>query len=147
MNYKKEAKRLIEAMPKPKESGKNHLERISKGEFLTLINLNCHGGKMTGTALAQSAEVSTARMTAILNMVEKKGYVIREADPKDRRKTYVMLTDKGKAFVDELDNKRLDFVTKYLKFLGEEDAAHLIRILEKSKSFFEMEHEKEKGCK
>lgn len=135
MNYKKEAQRFMSFMPRLKGAPHENVQRLSRGEFFTLMNLK--DGAMTGSELARKAQISTARMTAIVNGLEKKGYVHRLADGSDRRRIQLEITLEGESQIEEIYKESVRCTEKYLKYLGEEDAKNLIRIMEKSVEFFE----------
>lgn len=52
--------------------------------------------------LAESAGVSKATISNITNTLERKELVFRKVDNRDRRITYVVLTEKGKKVMEEL---------------------------------------------
>nr|WP_253957711.1 MarR family transcriptional regulator [Metabacillus halosaccharovorans] len=52
--------------------------------------------------LAESAGVSKATISNITNTLERKELCYRKVDDKDRRNTFVLLTDKGKKVIEEL---------------------------------------------
>jgi DNA-binding MarR family transcriptional regulator len=54
-------------------------------------------GQMTAGALAQESGLSTGAITAVIDRLEKAGYAQRFADPGDRRRVLVELTDKARA--------------------------------------------------
>lgn len=135
MNYNKEAKRFMSFMPRLKSAPNENVQRLSKGEFYTLMNLKDEA--LTGSELAKRAQISTARMTAIINGLVKKGYVERVADGKDRRRIQLEITSKGETQIEEIYMESLKCTENYLKFLGEADTQNLMRIVEKSVDFFE----------
>ena len=52
-------------------------------------------GKLQFTNLAEVCHSSKSTITSVVDTMEKKGLVVREANPKDRRSIFVKLTDKG----------------------------------------------------
>jgi DNA-binding MarR family transcriptional regulator len=56
-----------------------------------------HRGRMTAGALAQESGLSTGAITAVIDRLAKAGYAQRVADPADRRRVQVELTDKARA--------------------------------------------------
>jgi DNA-binding MarR family transcriptional regulator len=54
-------------------------------------------GQMTAGALAQESGLSTGAITAVIDRLEKAGYAQRVADPSDRRRVLVELTDRALA--------------------------------------------------
>jgi DNA-binding MarR family transcriptional regulator len=51
-------------------------------------------GRIAAGRLAEEAGVTTGAITAVLDRLEGKGYVRRVADPEDRRRTFVEITEK-----------------------------------------------------
>ncbi len=107
------------------------LIKMSEGEYYVLTLLFSNGLCSHPSQLSRSMAVSTARVAAILNKLEKKGFVQRSADPDDERKVIVTLTDKG-CFEVSLSTKNvLIHLSKILESLGPEDAKEYIRIQKK----------------
>ncbi len=52
--------------------------------------------------LAESAGVTKATISNITNTLERKELCYRKVDDKDRRNTFVLLTDKGRKVIEEL---------------------------------------------
>jgi DNA-binding MarR family transcriptional regulator len=59
-------------------------------------------GQMTAGALAQESGLSTGAITAVIDRLEAAGYARRVADPADRRRVQVEITDKARAAAFEL---------------------------------------------
>ena len=55
----------------------------------------------------------------------------------DRRKTKVMITDKGREVSEELVRESITKTSSFLEYLGPEDAENFIRIVHKMKGYFE----------
>lgn len=142
MDYTKEAEKLIENMPKMRPHiDADNVNKLSKGEMHLLITLMDLGGDTSVGDLTKNLPVSSARVAAILNLSEEKGYVRRENVPGDRRKTRVVLTDVGRDMLLKERTKAIRQMAEYLEFLGEEDANSLLRILDKTHQFM-----KERKC-
>lgn len=69
--------------------------RGSHGEHFIIRQLAVRGA-MTPSQIADSLRVSSGRVSTVLSALEKKGMVIREPDPDDRRVVHVRLTDAGR---------------------------------------------------
>lgn len=136
MDYEEKARELLELMPKLKVH-RDHLDKMSKGEVFMLMHLNYLGGSMLAGDLAKHVEVSTARMAIIIKTTEEKGYVRREKVESDRRKTVVVLTEKGKKTVEGLYNQALKNTMCFLEYIGPEDTENIFRLLEKFKEYAE----------
>ncbi|WP_321197538.1 MarR family transcriptional regulator [Metabacillus schmidteae] len=59
-------------------------------------------GSLETKKLAESAGVSKATISNITNTLERKELCYRKVDDKDRRNTFVLLTEKGKKVIEEL---------------------------------------------
>lgn len=59
-------------------------------------------GSLETKKLAESSGVTKATISNITNTLEKKELCYRKVDTRDRRMTYVAITDKGKQVMEEL---------------------------------------------
>ncbi|MCG8429458.1 MAG: MarR family transcriptional regulator [Chromatiales bacterium] len=73
------------------------LERESglTGPQLLVMQIIHDEGPVTSSVLARSVSLSQATVTTILDRLEKKAYLTRERDNKDKRKVWVSLSDTG----------------------------------------------------
>lgn len=67
----------------------------------------------------------------MLNTLEDKGYINRLYDKKDRRVTYIDLTQKGIDILEKHHNEMIDYTNLVIEKLGEEDIKTLVVLLEK----------------
>jgi DNA-binding MarR family transcriptional regulator len=74
---------------------------ISRSDSRCVDILDQHG-RMTAGALAQESGLSTGAITAVIDRLEAAGYARRVADPADRRRVMVELTDKAREAAYEL---------------------------------------------
>jgi DNA-binding MarR family transcriptional regulator len=51
-------------------------------------------GSQTASAVARAIRLTPAAVTALIDRLEKRGYVRRQSDPSDRRKVLVAITEK-----------------------------------------------------
>jgi DNA-binding MarR family transcriptional regulator len=75
--------------------------------------------------------ISKAAVSQMLGVLEKKGYINRDVDKSNRRNLIVTLTEKGH---ETLETAYDDFACKMeriIAYIGEDDAIHLISILER----------------
>lgn len=79
--------------------------------------------------VAQHLRIAPRSVTDVVDSLEKRGFVAREADPTDRRATQVSLTTSGRTILDELDTARRADHEGYFAELSERDRATLARIL------------------
>lgn len=99
---------------------------LSDGQFGVLGTLNVHGSQ-TLTQLAERERVSAPSMNRTVNCLEEVGYLVREADEADRRRSNIRLTDAGREVVATTLSKRDAWLTTRLRELSKEDRATLAR--------------------
>jgi DNA-binding MarR family transcriptional regulator len=113
------------------------MTELSKGESMLLSNLHFNGGQMQAKELADIAGISTARVSALLNAEEEKGYIRRDTIQGDRRKVNVILTQAGEKEFRKRDSELKSRISAYFEFLGEADSKALLRIMEHTREFME----------
>ncbi len=79
--------------------------------------------------LAVSAGVTVATISSIANTLEKKELCKREVDPRDRRLVKLILTEKGRAVIEELYPKFNKGEKEIVEGLSEEEQKVLTRLL------------------
>lgn len=104
------------------------LNEALRGEEFILHFLYHKGGKAFPGEIRDEMGVSTARVAAALNNLEKKGLIARNVDANDRRKVPVYLTGQGEAIARELQAGLVRGTAEMLSLLGESDAAEYVRI-------------------
>lgn len=104
----------------------------TRGETATLMTLYRRGAALTPGELAEQAHVTSARVANILRALEEKGLVERAHSSVDRRQVEVTLTDAGQATAERVREERTQAIAGYLRQLGSEDAAHLVRIVRRT---------------
>lgn len=107
------------------------IHHFSQGELFLLNHLRTADGVARPSEMSRAMGTSTARVAAALNSMERKGWVRREVDAADHRKTLVHITPEGLAFASSGRERLLFRVRQLLEALGEEDAAAYLRILTK----------------
>lgn len=107
------------------------LDESLKGEIFALLFLSSKEKDISPSLLGADMYISTARITAILNNLENKKFIVREIDKKDRRKIKIKLTKTGKEEASRHKNKVIKQIIDMLMLLGEQDAKELIRITTK----------------
>lgn len=112
---------------------------ISTGEYDVLAALRRSGApfRRPPSQLARVLMLSPAGMTNRVDRLEESGHVRREADPDDRRSSYVVLTDAGRELVDLVTDEHLDNETRLLSPLSDRDRATLDRLLKALLSQFD----------
>ncbi len=76
--------------------------KINPGEYAVLCNLRTHGHpyQMTPKQIIQSMLLTSGGMSNLLARMEKKQLITRISDTDDRRRVFVVLTQKGKEIID-----------------------------------------------
>jgi Transcriptional regulators len=106
-----------------------------QGETFVIHYLSMRGDSVLPSEISNVMGISTARIAATLNSLERKGLVTRRIDTSDRRRILVDLTSKGKAMGEERYHMMLEETAKLLSILGEQDAREYVRITGKLAEF------------
>ncbi|MCI1219793.1 MAG: MarR family transcriptional regulator [Bifidobacterium sp.] len=95
MGYEQEAfERLLVNVMNKRSLAAKYYSRYGSGEPFVLRYLRKHG-TATPSQLASALRSSSGRISAVLASLEKKGFVTREVDAKDRRNILVSITEAG----------------------------------------------------
>lgn len=90
---------------------------------------DCYSMNLNVPQLQEQLHITKPAISYILNSLEKKSYIIRTIDSRDRRKISISVTPKGKEVaeqsIQQYDNIWLQLVEKF----GEENMSTLIRLL------------------
>ncbi len=117
----------------PKSSLADILTEFNRGEVGVLSYLAFDNDKATAGELSEKLNVSTARIASILNSLENKEYINRKEDKKDKRKTLVFITKKGKKLATTAKKEVLDKITKVIKEVGHNEINEYVKIVLKIK--------------
>lgn len=109
-----------------------------RGEMAVLRLLGHNEAGMNAGALAHDLNMTTSRIAAVLNSLEKKELITRTSDAVDRRRVTVHLTAKGVAYHEQRRSEAKRHMATLLSRLSEPDAETFVRlcsqILEKAPS-------------
>jgi len=107
----------------------------SYGNILTV--LYDHGGELSMKEIGELIGKEKSTITAIVNKLEKLGYVKKQKSEEDRRVTFVCVTAKGRE-IEETFNEISDEVynTAYSNF-SEEEKKELLRLMKKLNKNFD----------
>lgn len=103
---------------------------ISTTQFVVLLKL-CEKDRMTQKDLAKETNYKQPALTLILDKLESKGLVTREAKENDRRAYLIAITSKGKEFESILQNVADSEEEKIFKGISLEQRKEFISTLEK----------------
>ena len=108
-----------------------------RGENAVLTYLVNHRENIHPGTLAEHLSLVPGRTADILKSLEKKGLIVRQKDPEDRRKTIVSITEEGVRYTKNRRKKIRDQYSGLYKELGAEDTLKLIELLERMNDYFE----------
>lgn len=103
-------------------------EQRTQGRILRILYLN---GPMTQKALQDKLEIQPGSMSEIAAKLERKGLLLREKDPVDKRKIRLTLTEAGRADVEQFHAHGRPTRGREYGALNEEEQAALCALLEK----------------
>ncbi len=107
------------------------MDEYTQGEIFAMGYLYEVGGKGYPKDISAAMAVSSARVAVLLNHMEDKGWIRRQPDEHDSRKTVVAMTEAGEEMFLLRQREVLDSVVAVLEKLGEDDAKALLRIRKK----------------
>lgn len=85
-----------------------------------------YGGENTITNIRKIMLVSGANMTGIARRLEKKGFLLRKADPDDERIKLLQITPKALQTLNNLMDDKNKFLVEVLSDLTDESSAEMI---------------------
>lgn len=87
-------------------------------------------GEFTMGELANGCDMSFSATTGIVDRLVKEGLISRERSTRDRRKVIIQLTEKGNDLIQEIINKRQEYLMDLCKNFNKESIDELIDTLE-----------------
>lgn len=86
--------------------------------------------------MQEQLRISKPAVSYILNTLEKKKYITRTIDPKDRRKISISTTPEGQAMAESSLEKCEETWSRLLEEFGEDNMRELIRLLNELNDLF-----------
>lgn len=117
----------------PASSLSDVLTEFNRGEIGVLSYLAFDKDRALAGELSEKLNVTTARIASILNSLESKEYINRKEDDLDKRKTLVVITEKGKRLADEAKTEVMKKIVKVIREIGCEEIKDYLRIVLKIK--------------
>ena len=119
---------------------------LSSSEFTVMGAILQMGenGRITTSELAAKTRMLPPAVSRTLRGLEEKGYVERTVDKKDRRNTYVSLTENGWKKGEEVRSRMHDFGHSVMAQLKEEDVDQFVAYLDNIYEIAEKEIETRK---
>ena len=103
---------------------------IKQMEILEIL-FACTEKKLTPAELADQVHMTRSTMTGNLDALQRKGYIIRESHPSDRRMTLIKITDKGIKFCKTAMPKRYSDILKVMSALTSEERNQMKEVYKK----------------
>jgi len=94
-----------------------------------LMNIKLEG--TNNNDLAKNARVSKQAMSKVAKELQEHGYIKTKTDPKDKRSTIFLLTDKGKKLVIEARLAVESLMNEYRVAFGQKEYDNTVSMLEK----------------
>ncbi len=120
---------------------------ISKMEFFALQAIGGYQQK-TGLSgiyvseLAKTLRIASSQTSRMLKSLEERQLIGRKIDDRDRRNTYVYLTEEGRQVCRETQDSMKRFMKRVLQSMGEERVEELISLCNELADVMEQEAEK-----
>ena len=105
-------------------------DEITVDQYKTLSYLRKHG-PCNSTELSDIFCVGKSSITAIINRLSDKRFIVRMPAVKDRRVIHLSLTKEGAAICDEMDEKLGEILGGYMNHFEEQEALSFIETFEK----------------
>lgn len=83
------------------------------------------------SALGEAIGVDQPRASRLVQQGVQRGFVQREADPDDARRTRIALTAEGRAFASGMRGERRQVLSRALESFTDEESRELARLLSK----------------
>ena len=107
---------------------------LTEAQFNVLFSLKYNPRDVTQSDLGKRLVVTRASITSVLDRLEGKGLVARVDVPANRRIYHVVLTEDGRALIDEVEPLYREKIHQTMNGLGERDCRDLIALLERVRS-------------
>ncbi|MFK9092756.1 MarR family winged helix-turn-helix transcriptional regulator [Bacillus salipaludis] len=104
--------------------------KLSITEF-SVLEVLYQKGKQTIQKIGNSILISSGSMTYVIDKLEQRGLLSRNACPDDRRVIHVILTDDGKELMEEIMPKYHELVDSMFDSLNSNEAETLVHLLKK----------------
>lgn len=93
--------------------------------------------EITFNELSKKLDVSTARITKLLQKLVAKGYINKRQDENDKRKIIISLTDRGNEIAKSIEEKFYETISDVIDYIGIDDINKLIEITTKISNYLD----------
>lgn len=127
----------------------NLFSDMSHSEFATMVHIGgankcLNEEKVKVSMLSESMRINITAVSRTLKALEKKAYIKRTVSERDRRITYVELTQEGANVLEESEKIMDEFMEKVLSSIEKEDITRLTALMNRLYNAAEREIEKRK---
>lgn len=112
-----------------------NINRANKGELFVLQFLSMRDTAVLPSELSAALQASTARISALLGALEKKGQIERDIDKSNRRNVLVTITQAGRRRAQSEMEEMGRGMSQVFAEMGEADTREFIRLM---RIFFEL---------
>lgn len=109
--------------------------QLQSSEFAVMMHASsehmCSGDCKNVSDIHQKLYISKAALSQTLGTLEKKGYIVRNINPEDRRKIMVTVTADGEVELEKATQLYNEMLDRILEQFGTEDTKTLIQLLER----------------
>jgi len=116
----------------------NRYLKFIEGEGAVLYCLAKNPEGIIPSKISEILQVSRARVTNILNTLKNKNLIELYQDSEDRRKTYIIMTEKGNNLISNLINERINLFDLLIEKLGEDKMEAFYELLTVTLATFKM---------
>ena len=117
------------------------IEEVCRAEELK-IEVCCQGARDNrATAIAAAQRVTAGTLSTAVSLLERKGYLERRRDERDRRAVRIWPTEKARAAAQVHAAFHREMVDEILKTLSDQEAQVLVRALGSLTAFFREKYE------
>ena len=103
---------------------------LTPEQFL-LIDLLWNQGPLSQQELADQLQKDKNSVTKLVDAIERKGFVVRQQNPIDRRSNTIILTDLANSLKDDAKNKGISILDKMLAGISDEELCTFLNTLNK----------------
>lgn len=142
---------IVESMHRMKKARfENLFEDLSQQDFFVMQMIVSHKKKekrgICVSEIAKKMKISAPAVSRKLGEMEEKGLITRAVDPKDRRNTYVTITQRGETIREEAGHIVDTLFIRVIRNMGEDNVRQMIQLWNQFASEMEKEVKKiEKG--
>ncbi len=90
-----------------------------------------HKGPLTISEIQAKVPLASGSMTAAVDRIEKKGFIVRKTTPEDRRARLLELTPAGKRVVESAFKKHAQDLEAVMSVLSEEEKRQMYALVKK----------------